>query len=279
MSICTRCGGYVSPDEAMHTCAAKPTDEFARGVEDAQEIDVLERAYDWIKSAPHADECFTNDPNPDACCCVCGKDAMLEYLADPSSAPAPDTVGVPGEAFDGKWQDMPTYGEMPFSQLVEAVSEAIYAKRDIDVGVDAEKFIGHQMLPAINYNSLNRIVSAFVRSALLATPLQLDEDRSLRELGKSLVGIIEGINGTMNHGTFRGEKSGLRLKDTPEWVAFYVALSALSKREARPSISAEGDAPKSMGEVFREWDAQHGSGAVLREYESLKRPQSSEKET
>lgn len=38
----------------------------------------------------------------------------------------------------------------------------------------------------------------------------------------ALIEIVEGINGAMNHGTWRDDH-GNRLKDTPEWVAFYNA--------------------------------------------------------
>ncbi len=38
---------------------------------------------------------------------------------------------------------------------------------------------------------------------------------------KSLIEIVEGIKGSMEHGTWT-DKNGMRLKDTPEWVAFYV---------------------------------------------------------
>lgn len=38
----------------------------------------------------------------------------------------------------------------------------------------------------------------------------------------ALIEIVEGIAGAMKHGTWRDE-NGMRLKDTPEWVAFYNA--------------------------------------------------------
>jgi len=52
------------------------------------------------------------------------------------------------------------------------------------------------------------------------------------ELGSELIAAIEnvlnaveGVGGALEYGTFRGEKNGKRFKDTPEWVAFYVAWS------------------------------------------------------
>ena len=45
---------------------------------------------------------------------------------------------------------------------------------------------------------------------------------AVAEAGRSLLRIVEEIEGAMKHGTWRDEKGG-RLKDTPEWVSFYNA--------------------------------------------------------
>ena len=50
------------------------------------------------------------------------------------------------------------------------------------------------------------------------------ENARLRAALEALVTIVEGIDGAMNHGTWRDDK-GMRLKDTPQWVALYVALA------------------------------------------------------
>lgn len=50
----------------------------------------------------------------------------------------------------------------------------------------------------------------------------------LRGAGDGLHSIVEGIQGAMQHGTWRDEK-GQRLKDTPEWVAFYNARAAITE--------------------------------------------------
>ena len=44
-----------------------------------------------------------------------------------------------------------------------------------------------------------------------------------------LRGIVEGIDGAMNHGTWRDENS-LRLKDTSAWIAAYLALATYEAR-------------------------------------------------
>ena len=51
----------------------------------------------------------------------------------------------------------------------------------------------------------------------------------LLEAALGMKRIVEEIDGAMNHGTWRDEH-GMRLKDTPEWVALY---NAVSKAEAR----------------------------------------------
>lgn len=37
-----------------------------------------------------------------------------------------------------------------------------------------------------------------------------------------LIQIVEGVKGSIEHGTWV-DRNGMRLKDTPEWVSFYVA--------------------------------------------------------
>lgn len=46
----------------------------------------------------------------------------------------------------------------------------------------------------------------------------------IAEAARSLRQIVEEIDGAMNHGTWRDDH-GARLKDTPEWVALYNALT------------------------------------------------------
>lgn len=41
---------------------------------------------------------------------------------------------------------------------------------------------------------------------------------------KQLVEVVEGWSGLTTHGTFRAEKSNLRLKDISEWAALYHAV-------------------------------------------------------
>lgn len=43
-----------------------------------------------------------------------------------------------------------------------------------------------------------------------------------------MINIVEGVDGAMNHGTWRDER-GMRLKDTPEWVALYNAHAAMKE--------------------------------------------------
>lgn len=64
------------------------------------------------------------------------------------------------------WSEMPKYGLMSFEQLSEAVSEVMLADRYYKRAIlHTEIFIGHEVM-TINFNSLNRIVTAFVQAAL-----------------------------------------------------------------------------------------------------------------
>jgi hypothetical protein len=71
-----------------------------------------------------------------------------------------------------------------------------------------------------------RIVAAFDQMAALYAQLAAaqNERDAIVAAGGALVRIVEGIEGAVKHGTFRAEK-GMRLKDTPEWVAFYNTLA------------------------------------------------------
>ncbi|MEZ2132732.1 MULTISPECIES: hypothetical protein [unclassified Sinorhizobium] len=60
----------------------------------------------------------------------------------------------------------------------------------------------------------------------------------LIDASKGLKRIVEEIDGTMNHGTWR-DSNGMRLKDTPEWVDFYIALASLSP--ITPEAADTGD--------------------------------------
>ena len=62
----------------------------------------------------------------------------------------------------------------------------------------------------------------------LETALAAEKAKTAKlvEAGDGLHSIVEGIQGAMQHGTWRDEK-GQRLKDTPEWVAFYNARAAI----------------------------------------------------
>lgn len=57
---------------------------------------------------------------------------------------------------------------------------------------------------------------AEARAAIAAMP-----DTKALGAADALISIVDGIGG-LSHGTWRDEK-GVRLKDTPEWVSFYVA--------------------------------------------------------
>jgi hypothetical protein len=85
------------------------------------------------------------------------------------------------------------------------------ALRDIDaVGVD----FGH-------YEDAARTMKTIARDVI---EKDLNNASSLSQDARDLIEIIEGVKGTVGHGTWRDD-SGMRLKDTPEWVAFYVTVN------------------------------------------------------
>ena len=58
----------------------------------------------------------------------------------------------------------------------------------------------------------------------------------------ALIEIVEGIKATTEHGTWRDEH-GRRLKDTPEWRAFYAQV-----RDAETRASTSSDTCLGCGE-------------------------------
>lgn len=59
--------------------------------------------------------------------------------------------------------NMPSYGSCSANDMLRAVAEARSGDRDISLlrEIDNERPIGHQGVPFINFNSLNRIISSF----------------------------------------------------------------------------------------------------------------------
>ena len=51
--------------------------------------------------------------------------------------------------------------------------------------------------------------------------------QELHEAAVALLGIVEGPQGFMEHGTWRAERSNLRMQDTDEWVRFYLAVKSM----------------------------------------------------
>jgi len=48
------------------------------------------------------------------------------------------------------------------------------------------------------------------------------ENEKLAKAAAELIQVVEGVKGSIEHGTWRDD-AGRRLKDTPEWMRFYVA--------------------------------------------------------
>lgn len=73
-----------------------------------------------------------------------------------------------GEATVPSHEWLPMYGKVPFKDLGRDVNDAIYAMREDYAFGEGER--GHQMLPAMNFNSLNRIVSKYAERLSPAAP-------------------------------------------------------------------------------------------------------------
>lgn len=67
-----------------------------------------------------------------------------------------------------------------------------------------------------------------------------DALKALPFTGNALSQIVEGVKGAMEHGTWRDDR-GVRLKDTNEWVAFYVTFKAANEALAKIKETSRGD--------------------------------------
>lgn len=81
----------VFGEDGQALAAVEPTDppsiasDRARLIAAAPEMLAgIDWALEWIAKAPHDEVCFVNDPNPDACRCVCGKESLLDALSEAS---------------------------------------------------------------------------------------------------------------------------------------------------------------------------------------------------
>lgn len=97
--------------------------------------------------------------------------------------------------------------------------------------------------PIIAYIADGRCITeaeaAAIVDALRRPAPAVPDDVVIAALGLSV--IVEGITGTMKHGTWRDDR-GVRLKDTPEWVALYNALNAANRAAiARAALQPTGD--------------------------------------
>ncbi|WP_421580867.1 hypothetical protein [Shinella sp. M31] len=72
------------------------------------------------------------------------------------------------------------------------------------------------------------ILLSNVQSALehlsMTKPVTLSGSCDLLSAAKGIKSIVEELNGSMTHGTWRDDR-GMRLKDTPEWIALYNAVA------------------------------------------------------
>ncbi|PZR89774.1 MAG: hypothetical protein DI537_20435 [Stutzerimonas stutzeri] len=87
-------------------------------------------------------------------------------LSSPASSPA-EAEALPA----GVEAEFPGYGEMSFGELGRAVMAARYGQPE-PFAFDPEFYPGHQIVGTINFNSLNRIVTWFVKRALSPAPAQ-----------------------------------------------------------------------------------------------------------
>jgi hypothetical protein len=99
-------------------------------------------------------------------------DLMNRYERGKNATASPKVASdtAPGVRAKLEYRNMGSGGRCDWQQLREAVSEACCGSREALEHFDPGYYHGHQMVKGINYNSLDRIVTAFVDAALAASP-------------------------------------------------------------------------------------------------------------
>ncbi|QIG76670.1 hypothetical protein EVC28_046 [Rhizobium phage RHph_I1_23] len=71
--------------------------------------------------------------------------------------------------------EMPSYGICSGNDMLRAVAEAVCGNRDFSLlgDIDDSRPVGHQIVPTINFNSLNRIISAFIDGSCAAELIEV----------------------------------------------------------------------------------------------------------
>jgi hypothetical protein len=108
--------------------------------------------------------------NFDGHCYTITQDAF-DALLDLAALTPPVTVSE--DAVERRmlgYHHMRSGGRCDWTHLREAVAEATTGSRAHSKGFDPDFYPGHQMVEGINYNSLDRIVTAFVDAALSTLP-------------------------------------------------------------------------------------------------------------
>lgn len=111
--------------------------------------------------------------------------------------------------------------------LVRLLKEA---RDDIAEYVNADYPVDYRAQYPDMARRYNRDMELCRRIDTALAPAEAGGVAKLVEAGNGLHSIVEGVQGAMEHGTWRDEK-GQRLKDTPEWVAFHNARAAITEAE------------------------------------------------
>lgn len=131
-------------------------------------------------------------------------DAMIDRILGRLEALAQPVVGDEGRR-PGMlgYHSMGSGGRCDWTHLREAVSEATCGSRTASTPFDPSYYPGHQSVTGINYNSLDRIVTAFVDAAILSsTPVMsvswevAKAYRNCAEMNRQMAGTIGAAPGS-----------------------------------------------------------------------------------
>ena len=164
-------------------------------------------------------------------------EAVIANLCRPFPASASEVSGREAkQASVLGYHNMGSGGRCDWTHLREAVAEARSGSRSHSEPFNEGIYPGHQMVGAINYNSLDRIVTAFVEAALTpasASPEVVRLRETLRKAESGLANMIRLSDMGFTESMCEPEENG-------NFAGYNRAVEALA--EARKALSLDGGA-------------------------------------
>ena len=157
-------------DKMVESAAKAHTPQFDRMTSDLQEYALIQMR-SALEAALTAAPASAGEPSDRGSQLL----SIMDDAVENTKARLPDCRGPfkiefpedsASEQVKVKFGDMPSYGRATGNDLLAAVHAAIYGRGEVKFAeINDDHPLWHQMVPTINFDSLNRIVTAFVNGS------------------------------------------------------------------------------------------------------------------